>query len=124
MRRFLSFERHHQRLAPFRVFAGRLIRNGLVAALMVGVSLAFGIAGYRGFEGMGWIDAFANAAMILSGMGPLSPLTTDAGKLFAGLYAIYSGVVLVFSTTLLLAPVLHRLLHHFHIADEGEAMER
>jgi hypothetical protein len=63
---------------------------------------------------MAWIDAFANAAMILSGMGPLSPLQTSAGKLFAGLYALYSGLVVIVALGIILAPVLHRLLHHFH----------
>ena len=74
-----------------------------------------GMAGYRYFEGMDWIDAFANASMILSGMGPLTPLQTAGGKLFAGFYALYSGLALIMATGILLAPVVHRLLHRFHV---------
>jgi hypothetical protein len=72
------------------------------------------MAGYRYLEGMAWIDAFANASMILSGMGPLGPLQTWGGKLFAGLYALYSGLALILATGIVLAPVVHRLLHRFH----------
>jgi hypothetical protein len=67
---------------------------------------------------MGWVDAFANAAMILSGMGPLSPPQTTGGKLFAGLYALYSGLALIVATGIILAPVVHRLLHRFHVESE------
>jgi hypothetical protein len=101
-------------LLPRREFLKRLARNFAIATLLVGVSLVGGMVGYHHFEGMPWIDAFANAAMILSGMGPLSPLQTDGGKLFAGFYALYSGLVLVAATGIILAPVVHRLLHHFH----------
>ncbi len=73
------------------------------------------MAGYRHFEGMEWIDAFASASMILSGMGPLTPLQTSGGKLFAGLYALYSGLSLIAATSLILAPIVHRALHHFHL---------
>ena len=79
------------------------------------------MVGYAFLEGMGWIDAFANASMILSGMGPLTPLQTTGGKVFAGFYALFSGLVLIVATGLLLAPVLHRMLHEFHVeADEKE----
>jgi len=66
------------------------------------------------------VDAFANAAMILSGMGPLEPLKSTAGKMFAGLYALYSGLVLVLASGVVLAPIVHRMLHRFHLQDEGE----
>lgn len=75
------------------------------------------MSGYMGFEGMGALDAFANAAMILSGMGPLAPLATPGGKIFAGIYAIFSGLLLFGIAGLMLAPVFHRLLHHFHVDD-------
>ena len=70
------------------------------------------------FEAMGIIDAFANAAMILSGMGPLTPLLTDGGKIFAGVYALFSGLLIFGVAGLILAPVLHRLLHSFHVEDD------
>ena len=74
--------------------------------------------GYRWFEGMSWIDAFANASMILSGMWPLSPLQTWGGKLFAGLYALYSGLMLILVTGIIFAPVVHRVLHRFHVQSD------
>ena len=80
----------------------------------MGVGVA-GVGGYRLLEGMSWIDAFANAAMILSGMGPLTPLQTWGGKLFAGFYALYSGLMLIVATGVILAPVVHRMLHRFHL---------
>jgi hypothetical protein len=77
------------------------------------------MAGYAAFEGMGWTDAFANAAMILSGMGPLTPLQTPAGKVFAGFYALFSGLVV--ATGILVAPVLHRMLHQLHVEEEEKS---
>jgi hypothetical protein len=73
------------------------------------------MGGYHFFEGLRWIDAFANAAMILSGMGPLDPIKTNAGRLFAGFYAIFSGVAFLTTVGVLLAPVVHRFLHRFHL---------
>lgn len=98
-----------------RDFASRLLRAVLFGFAIIAVSLAVGMAGYRWLEGMAWIDAFANAAMILSGMGPLQPLATPAGKVFAGLYAIYSGLALISIAGIVFAPVVHRFLHRFHL---------
>jgi hypothetical protein len=111
----LRFEAKHQPLLSRRAFAKRVARNVAVAALLIGLSLMGGMAGYRYFEGMAWIDAFVNAAMILSGMGPVGQLETWGGKLFAGLYAIYSGLALILATGVIVAPVVHRLLHRFHL---------
>lgn len=108
------YESRHHPVLPRRAFARRLARNFAAALLLIGVSLVGGMAGYRYLEGMAWIDAFANAAMILSGMGPLTPLQTWGGKLFAGLYALYSGLVLIAATGIIFAPLVHRLLHRFH----------
>jgi hypothetical protein len=118
-RHLFRYESRHQPVLPRREFARRLARNFAAASLLIAVSLAGGMAGYHWLEGMAWIDAFANAAMILSGMGPLSPLQTWGGKLFAGLYALYSGLVLVAATGIILAPIVHRLLHQFH-AEAGQ----
>ncbi len=120
-RRFLGFESKHQPLISRQAFARRLLRNFAAALALIGVSLAGGMAGYRYFEGMTWIDAFANAAMILSGMGPLGTLQTRGGKLFAGLYALYSGLVLVLATGIVFAPVVHRMLHRFHLEDDKKS---
>ena len=82
---------------------------------IISVSLLLGMAGYHYLEGMRWLDAFVNAAMILSGMGPVGPLQTSAGKLFAGFYALYSGLALITSSGVMFAPVFHRFLHKFHL---------
>jgi hypothetical protein len=97
-----------------------MARSCGTAVLLIGLSLLGGMAGYRYIEGMEWIDAFANASMILSGMGPLTPLQTWGGKLFAGLYALYSGLALIAATSLILAPIVHRMLHRFHLATDKE----
>jgi hypothetical protein len=109
------FESLRQPLLDRAAFARRLARSAAAAGLLVGPSLVAGVVGYRAFEGMPWIDAFANAAMILSGMGPLEPLKTTGGKLFAGCYALFSGLVLIVATGIILAPVVHRVLHQFHL---------
>jgi hypothetical protein len=84
-------------------------------ALLTFLGLAIGIAGYACFEGMSFVDAYVNAAMILSGMGPVGELKTTAGKVFAGSYAILSGLIIVIATGFILAPIFHRVLHHFHV---------
>lgn len=100
-------------------FFARLARNGLVGLGLVLVALAIGVLGYHGFEGMGWIDSFANAAMILSGMGPLDPLHTKGGRVFAGLYAIFSGVAFITTVAIAFAPVVNRFLHRFHLEQDS-----
>ena len=111
----LASESGRPSLPARRSFAKRLARSGAAAAVLIGISLLGGMAGYRYFEGMAWIDAFANASMILSGMGPLTPLQTWGGKLFAGCYALYSGLALIVVTGLILAPIVHHVLHKFHM---------
>ena len=116
----LGYEAKHQPLLSRRAFIRRLVRNFGAASVLIGLSLFGGMAGYRYFEGMDWIDAFANASMILSGMGPLGPLQTSGGKLFAGLYALYSGLALIAATGIIFAPIVHRLLHRFHMEVDKE----
>jgi hypothetical protein len=82
---------------------------------VVAVALGLGMAGYHYFEEMNWVDAFENAAMILSGMGPVSTLQTDPSKIFAGCYALFSGLMFITVTGIVLAPVAHRALHKFHL---------
>jgi hypothetical protein len=117
-RHILQFESKHQPVLPRHQFARRLARNFAVASTLIGVSLAGGMLGYHLTEDMPWIDSFASAAMILSGMGPLEPLKTWGGKLFAGLYALYSGLVLVLASGIVLAPLVHRMFHRFHLEEE------
>lgn len=118
MRWTVEFEGKHQRLASWANFVARIMRNIVLAAFIILLALLIGMAGYAGFEGLAPIDAFLNAAMILSGMGPVAVMTTHAGKIFAGLYALFSGIVIVATTGLILAPVLHRVIHHFHCDDD------
>jgi hypothetical protein len=101
-----------------RAFALRLGGSFCAASVLVGVSLLGGMLGYRFLEGLSWIDAFANAAMLLSGMGPLDPPKMWGGKLFAGLYALYSGLAVILAAGILFAPIVHRMLHRFHLEDE------
>src|SRR6202453_1905070 len=108
------FERGAEPLLGRPLFFLRMVKGlGLVMAI-AGLSLAMGIIGYRTTEGMPWIDALLNASMILGGMGPVDTLKTNAGKLFASFYALYSGLALIGLMGLLLAPVFHRILHSFH----------
>jgi hypothetical protein len=109
------FERRGQPLASRRKFLIRMtIAIGLWIVLTI-VGLAIGIAGYAAFEGMSFVDAYVNAAMILSGMGPVGELKTTGGKVFAGSYAILSGLIIVIATGFVLAPIFHRILHRFHV---------
>jgi hypothetical protein len=93
----------------------RLGRYGAAAGALVAGGLAAGVLGYHLLEGLSWLDSFLNAAMILGGMGPVSPIRSTAGKLFAGCYALVSGFVLLLVAGLILTPLLHRLLHRFHL---------
>jgi hypothetical protein len=107
-------------LAPRQVFARRLLASTAVGLGLVIVSLAVGMAGYHGYEGLPWLDAFLNASMILSGMGPLLQPVTTGGKLFAGLYALYSGLAVIVIAGVIFGPVIHRFLHRFHIEAEDD----
>lgn len=110
----------HRRSRPLsrRKFTLRLIQHFLVAQMVVLGSLAIGMSGYMGLEGLPWRDAFLNAAMLLGGMGPVNTLHTEAGKLFAGIYALYAGLVFLVVTGILFAPVVHRFMHFFHWEQE------
>ncbi len=111
------FEHRRDKLLPRREYFRRLVRHALLGCGIIIVCLGIGMTGYHGFEGLGWLDAFLNAAMILSGMGPVAPVTTAGGKLFAGCYALFSGVAFLTTVGILLAPVVHRALHRFHLED-------
>ena len=113
----LDYESKSQPVASTQRYAWRLLVSVLLAILLISASLVAGMWGYAHFEGMRWLDAFLNASMILSGMGPADQLKTDGGKLFAGLYAIYSGLVIVLASGIILAPIVHRILHRFHVDD-------
>ncbi len=111
----IVFERRSHPVITPRRFAGRMVKALGLWLILTGTGLAIGIASYAGFEGMSLVDAYVNAAMILSGMGPLSEIKTTAGKIFAGSYAIFSGLVTVIAAGFVLAPLFHRILHRFHV---------
>ncbi|MHB8095847.1 MAG: hypothetical protein ACYDH0_13015 [Candidatus Aminicenantales bacterium] len=115
------YERKSDPLLPFGRFVLRLLGHFLVALGLISVSLGIGIAGYHFLESLSWIDALLNASMILGGMGPVDPIRTPAGKLFASFYSLFSGVVFLAIVGIIMAPVGHRLLHNLHLerADQG-----
>ena len=100
-------------LPPWQ-FALRVLRHGALGGALLAFSLWLGMAGYEHYEQLAWRDAFLNAAMLLGGMGPVNNPVTPAGKLFAGCYALYAGIVFIVTAGIILAPVLHRMLHLFH----------
>lgn len=114
------FEHRESPLLPRPAFLRRLLLSASAGLLLVLFSLAIGMLGYHLFEQRDWTDAFLNASMLLSGMGPLWSPQTEAGKLFAGLYALYSGLTVIVFAGITFAPVVHRFLHAFHADDEDE----
>lgn len=117
----LRFERKHERLAPLTVFIRRLLSSLGLGASMIVVALAVGIVGYHWIAGFGWIDSLLEASMILGGMGPVNPLSTNKAKLFASAYALFSGLVFIAIMGVVLAPVIHRILHSFHLEVQRES---
>ncbi len=115
-----TYEHRSAPLLSRRKFYRRLWQHGLLAGALLLVSLGIGMGGYMGLAGMGAVDAFLNAAMLLGGMGPVGDLHGDAAKMFAGFFAMYAGVVFIATAGILIAPVAHRLLHRFHL-DSADA---
>ena len=118
------YEHRHEPMLSLTAFVRRWLRHAGVAVGIVVGSLAIGILGYHFLEGLDWVDALLNSTMLLGGMGPVSKLHTFWGKIFASLYALYSGIVFLVVAGVLFAPVFHRFLHHFHLEvfeeDESE----
>jgi hypothetical protein len=100
-----------------------MVRQGGYGTLLIAASVLMGMIGYHMIAGLGWVDSFLNAPMLLGGMGPVNELTGNASKIFAGLFALYAGLVFVVVSGLLLAPMLHRVIHRFHW-DAGEKKQR
>jgi hypothetical protein len=114
----MMYEHRREPLAPWDRFVHRVLNHFGIVIVVIVVSLAVGMAGYRYFQGMEWIDAFLNAAMLLGGMGPIETKLTWDGKLFAGLYALYAGLVVLVAAGILMAPAFHRFLHRFHLEED------
>ena len=116
------YEPHHTPPIPIGKFALRMAAHACIALIVIAISLFAGMLGYQHFEHMSWLDAFLNSAMLLGGMGPVkTDHLSDAGKLFAGIYALYAGLVFIAVMSIMLAPVIHRVLHGFHWDKESES---
>lgn len=116
------YEPHHAPPLPFGRFALRMVVHACMALVLITISLFVGMIGYQHYEHMSWLDAFLNSAMLLGGMGPVKTEgLSEPGKLFAGIYALYAGLVFIAVMSIMLAPVVHRVLHRFHWAEERES---
>jgi hypothetical protein len=114
------YENRTEPIITFPAYIKRQLLHLLFALGIIVCSLLIGVIGYHLLEGLSWIDSLLNASMILGGMGPVNGLQTNAGKVFASLYALYSGIVFLVVAGVIFAPVLHRVLHRFHLEDETE----
>ena len=113
------FEHKRQKPLSIAAFRWRLAKYIALASLLVAGALGVGILGYHILASLSWMDSFLNASMILGGMGPVDPLKTDAAKLFAGCYALFSGLIFIAASGLIFSPLVHRLLHKFHFEESA-----
>jgi hypothetical protein len=112
------YEKKSEKLAPVHVFYGRMLRNLVLATIILLLCLALGVLGYHYTDGINWIDSLHNASMILSGMGPVVEIKSTVGKLFSSFYALFSGVAFITNIGVLLAPAAHRLFHSLNADEE------
>ena len=112
------YEHRKQKLAPMSTFYQRVLKNIIIAVLILGISLLIGVVGYHYWGEAGWLDSVHNASMILSGMGPVIEIKTVSGKIFSSFYALFSGVVFITNIGIILAPALHRMYHRLHWGDQ------
>ena len=115
---WLMYERRHDQLAPRSVFIKRIIASLVIALGIIVIALLIGIAGYHYTAGFNWIDSLLEASMILGGMGPIKDLPNDAAKIFASIYALFSGLILIGVMGIVLSPVVHRIMHKFHVDEK------
>ncbi|NPV83777.1 MAG: hypothetical protein HPY46_09400 [Candidatus Aminicenantes bacterium] len=108
------FEKKHERLASRRVYFRRILVHLAFALILIALALSLGVAGYHWIAGLSWVDSLYEASMILGGMGPFNPLKSSAAKIFASAYALFSGLVFIALVGIVMAPVVHRMLHRFH----------
>lgn len=111
------YEHRKQPLASPAKFYRRILRNILIASIIMAVCLVIGIAGYHYWGEASWIDSLHNASMILSGMGPVVEIKSNGGKIFSSAYALFSGVIFITNVGVILAPAIHRILHRLHIEE-------
>lgn len=111
------YEHRKQKLAPVKIFYQRILKQLIIASVILIICLVIGILGYHYTADIPWLDALHNASMILSGMGPVVEIKTDSGKWFSSFYALFSGVVFITNIGIILAPAIHRMFHRFHLED-------
>jgi hypothetical protein len=114
----LGFERRTDKLAPFSIFVQRIIASLVLAFGLILVALSVGIAGYHFIAGFNFVDSLLEASMILGGMGPVRELANDGAKIFASIYALFSGVIFIALMGIILSPIAHRVMHKFHIDEK------
>ena len=114
----MPFEHHSKPVLPFEKFLLRVARYALFSLVLLGISLGVGVVGYHFTNDLSWLDSFLNASMILTGMGPVDPMKSDAAKWFASFYAIFSGVVFLSTVAVFLSPIVHRFLHKMHVSED------
>jgi len=112
------YEHRKQPLASKATFYQRILKNIIIALIIMAVSLVIGIAGYHYWGEASWIDSIHNASMILGGMGPVVEIKSDTGKIFSSAYALFSGVIFITNVGVILAPALHRIFHRLHVGDD------
>jgi len=117
----MRYEKYDEELLPTRRFVLRLLGHLLVGIVLLLLALGAGVAGYHYYEGLDWLDALLNASMILGGMGPVDTIQTANGKVFASVYALFSGLFVLAVAGLMIAPAAHRVLHRFHMDDESDS---
>ena len=120
IKKILHFENKRQPLLAKRLFYRRLFNHLLTGILVIILSLGCGVFGYHYLENFSWIDSLLNASMILGGMGPVGELHTFGGKLFASLYALFSGIVFLVTVGIIIAPAVHRFLHKLHLSETDD----
>src|SRR5438876_7412397 len=113
------FERRHEKLASVSVFVKRIFASLGIAVCLIGLALTIGISGYHWIAGFGWIDSLLEASMILGGMGPVNQLSNPGAKVFASAYALFSGLMFIGIIGVALSPIVHRMLHKFHLDEKG-----
>jgi hypothetical protein len=118
VRGWFSYERRHDKLAPRSVFIKRLLEAEAFALGLIAVALMIGIAGYHFLAGFQWLDSLLEASMILGGMGPIKELPNDGAKVFASIYALFSGLIFIGVMGIVLSPVVHRIMHKFHVDEK------
>ncbi|MEX1248292.1 MAG: hypothetical protein WEA61_07390 [Anaerolineales bacterium] len=115
----MPFEHHSQPILPWHGFFFRVLLYVGYGLVLLLIFLALGMLGYHFLVGLPWLDAALNASMILSGMGPVDPITTEAGKVFASIYALTSGIVFAVITGIVISPIVHRVFHQLHLKQPG-----